>query len=149
MQADEFDGYLEYFIPDYAIEISANYGLSPDEARAKAAQEITEDLPLGVDTQGHELLCIVLDGDVIGYLWYKPDQPARSAFIYDFCILLPHQGKGYGKQALSIFEAMLVEGGFEQIGLRVAADNERAQRLYLQGGFRATGVNMIRRIGQG
>lgn len=149
MRADEFGGYLDYFVPDYAAEIASNYGLPHDEALMRASREINEDLAQGVDTVGHELLCITCKADVVGYLWYKPDHVARSVFIYDFCILPAHQGKGYGKQALSAFEAMLAGDGFEQIGLRVAADNERAQHLYLKGGFRATGINMIRRIEQG
>jgi len=148
MRADEFGGYLDYFIPDYATEISSNYGLSLDEARARASREVGEDLEQGVDTVDHELLCIVSGSDLIGYLWYKPDQDECSVFIYDFCILPAHQNTGYGKQALNVFEAMLAKDGFRQIGLRVAADNERAQHLYLKGGFRATGINMIRRIGQ-
>jgi ribosomal protein S18 acetylase RimI-like enzyme len=148
MRAGEFSGYLDYFVPDYAAEISSNYGLPDDEALARASREISEDLAQGVDTPGHALLCITDRADVIGYLWYKPDLQARSVFIYDFCILPAHRGKGFGKQALSVFEAMLVSEGFEQIGLRVAADNEPAQNLYLKGGFRATGINMIRRIGQ-
>ncbi len=148
MRADEFSGYLDYFIPDYAAEISSNYGLSHDKALARASREISEDLAQGVDTLGHALLCITTKADVIGYLWYKPDRQARSVFIYDFCILPAHQGKGFGKRALSTFEAMLVSEGFEKIGLRVAADNEPAQNLYLRGGFHATGINMIRRIGR-
>ena len=148
MRADEFDGYLDYFIPDYAAEISSNYDLPLDEAQARASREINDDLAQGVDTSGHELLCIVEESDVLGYIWYKPDQQARSVFVYDFCILTPHQGKGYGKRALTAFKALMSSAGFEQIGLRVAANDKRAQNLYLKGGFVATGVNMIRRIGQ-
>ena len=148
MRADEFGGYLDYFVPDYAAEISANYGLPHDKALLRASQEISEDLARGVDTAGHVLLCITDKTDVIGYLWYKPNQEAHSVFIYDFYILPAHQGKGYGRQALKLMETMLVKDGFDQIGLRVAADNERAQNLYLKDGFRATGINMIKRIGQ-
>lgn len=148
MRPDEFDGYLDYFIPDYATEISANYDLPHDDALARASQEVSEDLAQGVDTVDHVLLCIADSADVIGYLWYKPDREARSVFIYDFCILPAHQGKGYGRQALKLLETMLAKDGFQQIGLRVAADNERAQHLYLKGGYQTTGINMIRRIGQ-
>ena len=148
MRANEFGGYLDYFVPDYAAEISSNYDLPHDKALARASREINKDLAQGVDTPGHALLCITDRVDVIGYLWYKPDRQARSVFIYDFCILPTHQRKGFGKQALSVFEAMLVSEGFKQIGLRVAADNEPAQNLYLKGGFHATGINMIRWIGR-
>lgn len=148
MRADEFETYLEYFIPDYTAEISTNYGLSPEEARARAIGEIDKGLPQGVDTEGQILICVTRDDAVIGYLWYRPDQKARSVFINDICILPRYREKGYAKQTLGLFEAMLADNGFEQIGLRVAADNDRAHHLYQKGGFRATGINMIKQIGK-
>ncbi len=48
----------------------------------------------------------------------------------------------------SVVRPMLAKDGFKQIKLRVAADNKPAQDLYLKDGFRATGINMIRHIGQ-
>jgi len=146
MRDDEFDGYLAYFIPDYAAEISSNYGLSLEMALDKATQEVKSDLPQGPATPDHVLLCIRAVSKVIGYLWYKPDHTARTVFIYDFCILPAHQRKGHATRALARLEAMLAKDGFEQIKLRVAADNERAQNLYLKDGFRTTGINMIKDI---
>lgn len=150
MHRSEFSGYLDYFIPDYAAEISTNYGLSSAAALAQAKREIAEDLPDGPDTPGHVLLCITDDAtgndDLIGYLWYRPDEDSRLAFINDFHILAAHQGNGYGKRALSALEATLSREGFEQIRLRVAADNERAHHIYRTGGFRTTGINMSKWI---
>jgi len=148
MLQQEYAGYLAYFLPDYALEITANYDLSPADALAQAKQEIATDLPDGVDTDGQVLLSVLgQDEGLAGYLWYRPDLPAQSAFIYDFHILPGLQGKGLGKAALKALEALLLEQGITQIGLRVAADNARAQRLYRTAGFRVTGLNMIRRIG--
>lgn len=149
MRADEFDTYLDHFIPDYAAEISTNYGLSPDEARSKAIGAINENLAQGVDTKGQILMCVIRGANVIGYLWYRSDQKAHSVFINDICILAHYQGKGYGKQILGLFEAMVSDTGIEQIGLRVAADNDRAHHLYLKDGFQVTGINMIKRITKG
>lgn len=148
MQVGEFDGYVGYFIPDYAAEISANYGVPRPEAQVKATKTIAEELPQGVTTTGHVLQCITNQTGVVGYFWYRPNHDAGSVFINDFCILPAHQGKGYGKRALTLLEAQLANQGFTQITLRVAADNARAQHVYMQGGFRTTGINMIRNIGQ-
>ncbi len=150
MRADEYPAYLDYFIPDYAAEIIANYGLSPAGARLQAAREIDEDLPRGVETPGQELLCIIdgTSGDsIIGYLWYRPDVAARSIYISDFHIFAAHQGKGYGKEALAILESELARTGFTQIKLRVAENNKRAKHVYDVSGFRVTGVNMSKAIG--
>jgi ribosomal protein S18 acetylase RimI-like enzyme len=150
MLQDEFSSYLDYFIPDYAAEISTNYGLSNPEAVVQAKREIAKDLPNGPDTSGQVLLCIT-DGErenaeTIGYLWYRADTDSKMVFISDFHILPAYQGNGYGKQALQALESALARKGFEQIRLRVAADNTRAQHVYQAGGFRTTGINMSKRI---
>jgi hypothetical protein len=59
MLDSEYPAYLDYFIPDYAAEISANYGLSSLEALAQAKREIADGLPHGVDTTGQVLLCVI------------------------------------------------------------------------------------------
>lgn len=150
MRTDEFYGYLSYFIPDYAAEISSNYGLSDTDALAQAKREISDDLPDGPDTAGQVLLTITesaLGSDVVvGYFWYRPDEAARFVFINDFHILPAYQGKGYGESALATLEVALSAAGFETIRLRVAADNAGAHHLYQRGGFRITGINMSKRI---
>lgn len=152
MRNTEYAAYLDYFIPDYAAEISANYGLPGPASLAQAKREVAEDLPDGVDTQGQVLLCLIDASDacekLVGYLWYKPDAEMRSVFIYDFHILASHQGRGLGKRALEVLESDLKDKGFEQIKLRVAEDNKRARHVYEVTGFRVTGVNMSKVIGQ-
>lgn len=73
MHENDYPGYLEYFIPDYANEIQANYRLSQSVARVRAEQEIAELLFEGVNTPGHTLLNLMADSEHtnkhIGYLW--------------------------------------------------------------------------------
>jgi ribosomal protein S18 acetylase RimI-like enzyme len=150
MRDSEYPAYLDYFIPDYAAEITANYGLSSLESLEPAKREIRDDLPHGVATTGQVMLCVINQASgpdsVVGYLWYQPDPATRSAFIKDFHIFPAQQGKGFGKQALNALEAELVRTGFEQIKLRVAQDNKRARHVYEITGFRVTGVNMSKTI---
>jgi ribosomal protein S18 acetylase RimI-like enzyme len=149
MRSEEFGVYLEYFIRAYAREISENFGLSDAAATARAKREIEKDLPAGLDTRNQVLLCIVdaqQPNDAIGYLWYKPDDQSRHAFICDFHVMPTHRGSGYGTRALAVLEADLKEVGFKEIGLRVAANNRRAQRLYRSSGFLTTGFNMGKQI---
>ena len=111
MRDTEYPAYLDYFIPDYAAEISANYALSPAAALAQAQREIAADLPDGVNTRGQVLCCLFDDSDGaekrVGYLWYKPDEEMRSAFICDFYIYPAFQGQGLGRQAMAAFEHAL------------------------------------------
>ena len=150
MREDEYPGYLDYFITDYAREITTNYRLSADESQARAKQAIADDLPEGVNTPGQVLLCLMTRQDntdrLVGYLWYKPDAARRSVFIYDFHIFNACQGLGLGKLALQVFEDAMREQGFEQIGLRVAGDNARARHVYEATGFHVTGINMSKRL---
>ena len=150
MRADEFPDFTAYFIPDYAAEISENYDVSIDRARASAEQEVHDELGLGVDTAGQVLLCIVKDGDTadnpVGYLWCKPDKAGATVFISDFCILPHARGNGYGKRVLQALETMFGATGYREIRLRVATNNRIAQRLYASVGFRTTGINMQKSI---
>jgi len=149
MRDPEFIAYLAYFVPDYAAEIAANYGVSDAEAFARASREIADDLPAGPGTPGEVLLCIVNDGDgIVGYVWYRPDTAARSAFICDFHILPAHQGQGFGRTALSLIEDRLAAEGITDLRLRVAADNSRARHVYETSGFHTTGINMSKRIAE-
>jgi ribosomal protein S18 acetylase RimI-like enzyme len=146
MQISEFPDFSAYFVADYAEEISANYDQDIAAARTQAQQDISRDLPQGVDTPGQHLLCIVREDDEnntpIGYLWCKPETAGQSVFISDFYMFPDHRGKGYGKSALLALEAMFTKTGHTEVRLRVAADNAKAQRLYTAMGYTITGINM-------
>lgn len=149
MSAEEFTRYLEYFIPDYAAEISRNYGVSASDGLARARREIAMELPEGPQTPGQALFSIVDDryrDETIGYLWYCPDDKECSVFICDFYIVAEQRGTGQGRRALNALEAMLYAQGYNEIKLRVAADNARAQHVYRADGFRATGINMVKQL---
>lgn len=91
MRNEEYPAYLDYFIPDYAAEISANYALSPAAALAQAQREIAADLPDGVNTRGQVLCCLFDDSDGaekrVGYLsgtsrMKKCAPPLSAIFIF-------------------------------------------------------------------
>ena len=145
MKAEEFSDYKAYFIVDYAEEIMANYGYSPEKSHAIAASELIDDLPQTIDTPKNILLCIEnADTETIGYLWYKFLDEDESVFILDFVLFENYRGLGYGKAALSALEEKLSQSGVAQIKLRVAFDNHRAKKLYEQLSFHVTGYNMIK-----
>lgn len=145
MKPEEFPSYREYFIVDYANEISANYGYTPEKSQAVAEKELLEDLPQTVSTPDNVLLCIERQaGETIGYLWYKLLDEGETVFILDFVLFESFRGLGNGKAALIALENQLVQSGVQQIKLRVAFDNRRALGLYEKSGFNITGHNMIK-----
>lgn len=147
MRADEFVGFHDYFVVDYAIEIAANFGYPLEKSRAIATRELAEDLPQTILTPQHFLLCIEIGAaGVVGYLWYKLLDNGETAFILDFMIFEDSRGLGYGKAALIVLEEQLHQLGVKQIKLRVAYDNARALGLYERIGFNITGYNMVKNI---
>ncbi len=145
-----FQGFVDYFVPDYAAEIVTNYVLSEADALAQAAQEIENSFPLAENTPGQTLLCITHADDSlelhIGYLWYKTNPLQKSVFIYEFYLFPLFRNKGLGRKALIALEEKLMREGYTQINLRVAGDNEHARHVYEASGFRVTGVNMSKKL---
>lgn len=152
VSATTFQGFVDYFVPDYAAEIVTNYQLSEADARAQAAQEIENSFPLAENTPGQTLLCITHADDNlelhIGYLWYKTNTLQKSVFINEFYLFPLFRNKGLGRKALIALEEMLIREGLEQINLRVAGDNEHARHVYEVSGFRVTGFNMSKALTQ-
>lgn len=146
LHAPEFAAFAAYFVPDYAAEIVANFGIPLADALTQAAQDLANDLPQGADTPGEILMGIILADHLIGYLFYATDAASGSAFIKDFHILPPNQGKGYGTAAIKALEAVLKPQGITQLRLRVAAKNAAAHRLYTKLGFFPTGISMAKTI---
>ncbi|WP_436872924.1 GNAT family N-acetyltransferase [Kosakonia sacchari] len=146
MSAAEFADFIDYFIPDYATEIAANYRLSQDEATEQARREIEISLPEAQKTPGHSLTTITLVDNgmtrIVGSLWYRADFIDKSAFIYDFYLRPAFRGKGLGSQAMQSLESNLRAAGIRQIKLRVAAENEHARKVYEANGYQITGYNM-------
>ena len=80
----------------------------------------------------------------MGYLWISISE--NIAWIYDIYLLPEWRGKGYGKQALDVINQQLALEGITETGLRVAANNSRAKKLYESLGFVLTGYNMSKRL---
>jgi len=147
----EFSAFVDYFIPDYAAEIVSNYRLSEVDAVEQARRELEASFPDGANSSGQVLLCIILSEsdkeNHIGYLWYKPDPQLHSAWINDFYLFLAYRGQGLGSEAMKLLEQRLVEEGYKQVKLRVAAGNAQAGRVYENNGFNVTGINMNKVLG--
>lgn len=146
MRADEFPGYVDYFVPDYATEISENYDVDIQTATKQAEQAISDSFGQGVETPGQVLLCVVSREKAaespIGYFWCQPNTDNNTVFISDFCILPPYRGNGFARLALAALNDWFSTSGFVEFRLRVAAGNDIAKNLYLSAGYSPTGTNM-------
>ncbi|GDY25811.1 N-acetyltransferase [Agarivorans sp. Toyoura001] len=146
--AKEFADYCEYFVDDYSRDIAANQGHSKERALELAQQTLEQSFPQGAESQGHQLLCIEQQSELIGYLWHSIQASDQSTYIYDFYVFPKQRNKGFGKLAMKALEQQLTGFGINQIKLRVAFSNQRALALYQEIGFVVTGYNMSKTITQ-
>ncbi|MBL4828554.1 MAG: GNAT family N-acetyltransferase [Aliivibrio sp.] len=150
IRSDEFSGFCDYFINDYANEIANNYGHTLENSLLQAKQSLLQSFPEDEIPQSVHLLCIetsdIYDSKHVGYLWYSENSAEQSVFINDFYIFDQFRSLGYGRAAMVKLEQRMLESGLKQIKLRVAYDNKRALALYEEIGFSVTGINMAKSI---
>jgi ribosomal protein S18 acetylase RimI-like enzyme len=138
MLPDEFVGYLEWAIDDYAEELERNGKATGEAAKVASRASFDSLLPDGLATVGHVLLVATDpdDGERVGVLWFGPstDDPAM-AWIYDITVDEDKRGRGWGRVIMRAFEGEARARGFERAGLNVYGDNHIARRLYESLGF--------------
>ena len=148
MAPQEFRGYLDVLIRDYAKDnVDAGYWEPKDaiELSRKATESL---LPQGLNTPNHYIY-VVRDGDErVGVVWMKAniDQANKHAFIYDIAIDEERRGKGYGRKAMELVEEKVKELGLTQMALHVFAKNKVARNLYESLGYEVKSLNMIKTL---
>lgn len=78
------------------------------------------------------------DGNIIGFAMYGPtDLDGDTVFqLCRFMIDVRFQGKGYGKQALSlVLDEMKQLDGCKEVYLSIEPENKRARHIYENAGF--------------
>jgi ribosomal protein S18 acetylase RimI-like enzyme len=79
------------------------------------------------------------DGATVGWLWVKPGDSARSAFLYQITVAGRFRRQGYGRAMLAALEELLAGEGIDELELHVNAGNAPAQRLYAAAGYERVG----------
>ena len=81
---------------------------------------------------------VLRQGAIIGYggFWLVLDEAHLTSVTVRQC----DRGRGYGKRLLHFLLAKAKELGVRVVTLEVRRSNERAQRLYLENGFRSVGI---------
>ncbi|UVC31438.1 N-acetyltransferase [Pantoea sp. SOD02] len=140
ISATELEQWLILSKNDYANDLTENHGYSEERAQHEAAESIQSSLPLGINTPHQHFRIYQRDQQAIGYLWFSRENDA--AFLMDLILLPEYQGQGIGKEIMRAFIDELKDLDVQEIELRVAPNNLRAQKLYEQFGFRVTGFDM-------
>ncbi len=87
-------------------------------------------------------LAVYDDEQMVGFVMYRPEDHglAKIWFIDRVMIGEGHQGKGYGKAAMTaLIERLRLQVGYSAILISFVKGNEIAQKLYSNLGFKDTG----------
>ncbi|MDQ0192243.1 GNAT family N-acetyltransferase [Paenibacillus wynnii] len=150
MDESTYQFFLSQSIRDYAEDKVKAGAWDEKNALKQSEEEMTRFLPKGLHTEGAYLYSIVeaVSGTQAGYIWFNVTEgrSGLEAFIYDFYVFEPFQGKGYGKQALLALDEEARAMNVTKIGLHVFGQNNRAYELYKKMGYITTDITMSKEL---
>lgn len=150
MTESEFAEYRVRSVAEYAAEKERGEGLSQDEARKVSEESFAKLLPDGIRSRDQFVQAVIekSTGAWVGAVWFaiRGDGPNRRAYLYDIKLDEAAQGKGYGKGAMLLLEETVLKLGLKEIGLHVFGHNTRARNLYEKLGYRATNIQMSKKL---
>jgi GNAT superfamily N-acetyltransferase len=131
----------------YAAE-KVNEGLTEEDARAEAHASFEKHLSQGPSSPGHHIYSVVLDGTVIGTLWWGLSKQGKTEvpWIYDIMLEPSFRGKGLGRRVMEWAAADVRSKGFAKLGLHVFGHNKVARELYESLGFETTNIVMYKKL---
>jgi ribosomal protein S18 acetylase RimI-like enzyme len=147
MTEDELTAFVRRRFGDYLADRGTT-GQSPDEARARAEAEWSVYFPGGRPAAGHRLYRVVDGESPAGTLWLgpAPDEQPGTAWIYYVEVDQELRGRGHGKATMLLAEQEAAAHGDRKLALNVFGGNMAARHLYESVGYRATAINMVKRI---
>lgn len=137
MTDEEFVRFRASFVQAWAADLAILDDLAPAAALAEAAARTDADLPEGLATAGHHLYTILAGERAVGSVWFSLDARGQ-AFLDEVTIAADERGRGYGRRALVLVEAMARALGANRMELNVYQHNPRALALYQALGYVTT-----------
>lgn len=120
-----FNAYLSDIMPVMDNEADAREGVQA---------ELAELLPDGINSDGHFISMICVNGQRVGFIWCNIDS-THKAELYFLGIDVQYRSKGYGLVALQILESELLGQNMNSVWLNVFASNAAAFSLYKKAGY--------------
>ncbi len=152
MRTDAYAAYKAAEVAGYADEKVRAGVWAKEGALERSLAEIESLLPRGLATPDHHLYEMVAaeGGPPVGYLWFAVEERSghRGAYVYDVEVLAPFRRQGHARRAFQALEAIVASMGLARIALHVSGFNTGAQDLYRQLGFAATGISMLKTLGE-
>jgi ribosomal protein S18 acetylase RimI-like enzyme len=132
LREDEFGAWAQRHDAWYVHDLVRNGGMAEDAARRKAAADIEARFPVGLSSPDNLVFVVEADGTAVGSVWFAPRDVdgERIAFLYALEIDEEHRGRGYGRDAMRLFEHEARSRGFAKARLNVFGGNDPARALY-------------------
>jgi ribosomal protein S18 acetylase RimI-like enzyme len=148
MTEQEFHGFYEYLLKEYAEDKVKAGNYQPEEALQQARGEFEEQLPDGLASKNQYLYSIVEDeaAQKVGALWFSIQHAKHMVFVQDIEIDEAFRRRGYAEQAFLRLEEKVKELGMAKIGLHVFGYNHAAQALYKKLGYEITNIHMAKTL---
>jgi ribosomal protein S18 acetylase RimI-like enzyme len=148
MRDDELAAFLPRGEEGYRRQLTDFAGMSEAEARAKAARDYANVFPGGRVQEDHFVFVVETEPEArrVGYLVYALRAEGRKAWLYELEIDEAERGRGYGGEAMRLFEEDTRARGVQEVGLNVFAGNDVARSLYRSAGYHEQSVWMIKRL---
>ena len=147
-----YEHYLQTAIAGYAEDNVASGRWPREGALERSRLDFERSLPQGLATPDNHLFEIKTDvnGPTIGIIWFAVQEKhgSRSAFVYDVEIKPEWRRQGHAMRAFKALEPLVRALGLASIGLHVFGHNPGAQAMYAKLGYRVTGVNMAKNLGE-
>jgi ribosomal protein S18 acetylase RimI-like enzyme len=148
MTEEEFDQYMEYFIPDYAKDLSDNF-MIPMEKALEESKNVMETLFPNKQDSADQYICNIYsaeDDKNIGVLWYNIQAESNKAYIYHILIHEAFRKRGFASLVLKELEETVKSAGVTSMGLNVFGNNPGAQKVYEKLGYQPASTAMGKRI---
>ena len=133
MRDDEVPAYIERGRAAYRQDLVTQAGLTKEAAERKAQVDWERLLPEPKVPDGAHMYVVEDEtGERVGVLWWteRDGDSGRTAYVFEIEIAEAFRGRGYGKEAMRLFEEDARARGLTEASLLVLGGNEVARSLY-------------------
>jgi len=140
LREDEYPAWDTEHRREYARGLVEHAGLTPKEAEAKVARDISAALPDGLATPDVYVWAVEDEGRKVGTVFFGIR--SGEAWLYEITIDAGARGRGYGRAAMLALEEEARALGHDRLALNVWGGNEVARGLYRSLGYAEQAVQM-------
>ncbi|MFB1100231.1 GNAT family N-acetyltransferase [Terribacillus sp. JSM ZJ617] len=144
MNTEEVQQYIDFEIPNYAENVSANLGIPKETALKDADKQLHSLLTEENRKKDHFIGHVVCEDkkENVGIIWYNIQPERDRIFIFHIYIFETFRKRGYASAALTLLEEVAKKEGIGTIALNVFANNADAQHVYSRLGYET--VSMVK-----